>query len=107
MGREGVCLLNTWDLIDIQMLVPRNVWDKLEGIQSSHRQLICIYQLELQCYKQTHDETVEDFYSRCKLKATQYKHTTPALSEDHTIEQLTDCKDTQGQLQTHGADEAA
>ena len=87
MGREGVRLLNTWGLTDPQLQEPKNVWDKLEGIQPSDN--FHIHQLELQRYKQKHDETVDDFYSRCKLKALQCKLATPALREERIIEQLT------------------
>ena len=46
MGREGVRLLNTWGLTDAQLQEPKNVWDKLEGIQPSDN--FRIHRLQLQ-----------------------------------------------------------
>ena len=87
LGGEGVRLLNTRGLTDAQLQVPKNVWDELEGIQPSDN--FRIHRLELQRHKQKHDETFDDFYSRCKLKAMQCKLATPALRVERIIEQLT------------------
>ncbi len=79
-GREGLRMYNTWNLSEEDLKKPSNVWDKFSA-QLEPTENFRIHRLEFQRFKQNDNETVDEFYTRCKAKAMKCKFTGDTQNE--------------------------
>ena len=71
-GEKGEELSRTWTLTDTQLKNPGNVWEKLEqsvGVADNFR----VHRLNLHGYKQKDSESIDEFYTRCRVLAMKCK----------------------------------
>ena len=68
----GLRMINTWGLRDEQLKDPNNIWEKISE-QIEPPENFCIHRMEFQRFRQRDDGSVDDFYTRCKSKATKCK----------------------------------
>ena len=87
-GREGLRMFNTWGLSDEQLKDPKNIWSKFSE-QIVPTENFRIHRLELSEFRQRHDETFDDFYTRCKSKALKCECTDEKEVEEKIIETIT------------------
>ena len=86
-GREGLRMYNTWGLTDDQLRDPKNVWDNFSR-QIEPKENFRIHRLEFQRFKQSEHESVDDFYTRCKVKAMKCQFTGDNTHDERMIEVL-------------------
>ena len=86
-GREGLRIFNTWGLTDEQLQDPNNIWDRFSKHVEPHENFR-IHRLEFQRYKQGEEESVDEFYTRCKAKAIKCQFPDNKTLEERIIEVL-------------------
>ena len=67
-GTIGLCIFNTLSLTKDQLKDPENIWSKFSA-QLEPVENFRIHRLEFQRFQQRGDDTVDDFFTRCKEKA--------------------------------------
>ena len=86
-GSEGLRMFNTWGLTEDELKVPQNIWDKFSS-QIERKDNFRIHRLEFQRFVQGVDESVDEFYMRCKDKAIKCRFATEAALQERIIEVL-------------------
>jgi hypothetical protein len=83
-GREGLKMFNTWELTEEQLKDPVNLWTKFsQQIEPPENFRIHI---EFQRFKQLENESVDDFFTRCKTKVKKCKFRDDETSDERVIE---------------------
>ena len=86
VGDEGLRIFNSWSLSAADAVNPNLIWDKF----TAHIEPQVNFRVQryyLQKYIQSEEETIDTFFTRCKLQALRYKFTQAELNE-RLIEQL-------------------
>ena len=86
-GTTGLRMYNTWTLSPEELKDPDNLW-KLFKAQLEPVENFRIHRLEFQRFQQRGDESVDDFYTRCKEKAGKCQFRDDKDTEERIIEVL-------------------
>lgn len=86
-GTIGLRMYNTWTLSAEDLKDPDNIWQKFKN-QLEPVENFRIHRLEFQRFQQRSDESVEDFYHRCKEKSSKCQFRDDKETEERIIEVL-------------------
>ena len=86
-GNEGPRMFNTWRLTDDELKDQKNVWEKF-ATQIEPTENFRIHRLELQRFRQSENESVDEFCTRCKAKVLKCKFKDNSAEEERMIEVL-------------------
>ena len=86
VGDEGLRIFNSWSLSEADALNPNLIWNKFTAHIGPHVNFR-VQRYYLQTYIQSEDETIDTFFTRCKLQALRCKFT-HAEHNERLIDQL-------------------
>ena len=87
IGQEGLQMYNTWNLSADDAKIPEKIWENFEK-HIEPKINFRLHRFNLQKYRQTAGESIDEYMTRCKLQAKKCKFKDEAETSERLIEQL-------------------